>query len=309
MALPDTNRNEELWHTLAKVMAFTTDEPILHSQLEEFFSPKPAKLAESKAEESTLNRRIGAASEALGGPPELIVQGHNDPKPRYDTYPGASFEEALAVFHRARRSIIRAHVSFLGFHMNQTHSDLYTEPMPDDVHQSLLRIISGSFWEHAEISLIRLAAYWDRVGQILDFSFFRIRQFERDGFASVVDRIHNNWASVDPVLSEMPGWKHIRQFQSSEKQDGLKWLVRRRNLLVHSLHLRPIEPEETDPIFETAFNHLDKSLKEKLAPGSMQDELNTIHAQLAAAAKLFPEVLSLVEHSARRTFKSDPGIF
>jgi len=303
MALSNDDRNEELWHTLAKVMAFTTDEPILHSHLEEFLSPKPAKLAESGAEVSTLQRRVGAASEALGGPPELIVQGNDEPKPRYDTYPGATFEEALAVFHRARRSVIRAHVSFLGFHMNQTHSDLYIDPPTEAQHESLLRIISGSFWEHAEISFIRLAAYWDRVGQILDFAFFRIRLFERDGFASVIDRIQNNWVTVDPTLAEMPSWRSIRQFQSSEQQDGLKWLVRRRNLLVHSLHLRPVDTEEVDPIFETEFNHLDASLKRKLAPGSMEEELNNIHAHLAVAAKLFPAVLSLVEYSGRRIFK------
>jgi hypothetical protein len=150
---------------------------------------------------------------------------------------------------------------------------------------------------------MRLAAYWDRVGQILDFAFFRIRQYERDGFSAVMDRIQNNWATFDHKLRDSKSWQSLRAYQTSEQVDGLKWLLRRRNLLVHSLSLRPIEPDEIDPIFESAFNHIDAAIKRKLAPGNMQEELGYLHTHLSIATKLFTDILSISEYASKNAFK------
>jgi len=157
------------------------------------------------------------------------------------------------------------------------------------------------FWEHAETSFIKLASLWDRLGQLLDFVFFNIRQYERDGFPAVVDRIAANYLPVYEELRVSESWQAIREYQTSERTEGLKWLLKRRNLLVHSLHLRPIDEagDSEDPIFESAFNHLDNSAKKRLAPGNREEELNHLHDHLTAAATLFNEILSLCEIGAK----------
>jgi hypothetical protein len=97
-----------------------------------------------------------------------------------------------------------------------------------------------------------------------------------------------------------------RAFQTSEKEDGLKWLSRRRNLLVHSLYLRPIQENEgaTDPsgvaLFTSEFNHLEASLRKKLAPGTPSEEIDRLNVQLQKAAELYPAVLGLCEYAAYR---------
>ncbi len=73
------------------------------------------------------------------------------------------------------------------------------------------------------------------------------------------------------------------------------------------LHLRPLEEEENDPIFESAFNHLDTAVKKKLVPGSMQDELKNIHVHLSVAASHFPHVLSITERAAQVAFRPIPN--
>jgi hypothetical protein len=150
------------------------------------------------------------------------------------------------------------------------------------------------FWEHTETSFIRLASHWDRVGQLLDFAFFNIRQYERDGFAAVMDRIRSNILPVTAALANHQAWRRLRQYQTSEQPDGLKWLIRRRNFVVHSLHLSPPPPDRNeDPIFAVAYNHLDVAIKERLKPGSPKEELDLLHVQLQKAAGLFESAIDV----------------
>ncbi len=305
-----TDANEDAEDKLASVlgdaMAFVTNEVIVLARLEEFFSPKPAQLADSEVSRKALQQRVDKLSETLGGPPRLIIHFTNEPKPHYDTYPDAAFDEALTLFHRARVSVTRAHMFLVGSGMHERMPEVLNLPPDKEFRDLLVKRVNAAFWEHAETSFIRLASYWDRIGQLLDFVFFGIRQYERDGFPSVMDRIQNNWAAVDPALREMAAWKALRSFQTSEQITGLKWLLRRRNLLIHSMRLRPIEPNDEDPLFDSAFNHLDSALRKKLAPGSMQDELNNIHEHLASAAAQLPNVLSVLEHAAAISFRPYP---
>jgi hypothetical protein len=121
--------------------------------------------------------------------------------------------------------------------------------------------MSEMFWEHAEASYLRLASFWDRIGQLLDFVFFNIRQYERDGFSAVLSRIRSNYVPLFLDLDFSGPWNNLWNYQKSENVDGLGWLIRRRNLLVHSLHLGPIEVgEKENAIFALAFNHLDETI-------------------------------------------------
>lgn len=81
----------------------------------------------------------------------------------------------------------------------QTRPEFWTN-MTEESSRIYARALSRSFWDALEIATIRLASYWDRVGQLLDFVFFNIRQYERDGFPVVLERIKKNFASTFPEV-------------------------------------------------------------------------------------------------------------
>jgi len=300
---------------LTKVMEYIAAENIALVLLEDHFLPKPAKLAQSESETKAIEKRMSRIIQQFGGQPQrhLIIRandGSDDGKSEhFDAYPAAAMVEIVNMFHRTRRSVCRAQMLLVGTHLYHEYPNVFKKEMPDDVRQSFLTLVDSSFWEHVEMAYIRIASYWDRVGQMLDFTFFSIRQFERDGFTAVIDRIHTNYRPMDSTLPDMPEWKSLRAFQLSEKEDGLKWLLRRRNLLVHSLYLRPLEQSEvpTDSsgvvLFTYEFNHLEESLRNKLAPGTPTEEVERLNMQLQKAAELYPAVLALCEYAALQRAK------
>lgn len=285
---------------LGEVMAYAAKEPVILGRLEEYFSPKPAKLAESIDEQSKLNAQVERVIRAFGGAPKLIIQGNNDPKPMYDMYMAAALNEAITMFHRARRSICRAQTFLIGAHLLGSTTDLFNQPLTAELRDVMHRSADSIFWEHTETSFIRLASYWDRIGQILDFSFFSIRQYERDGFSAVLDRIRSNVLRMNPDYGVHDSWRELWAYKKSEREDGLQWLLSRRNLLVHSLHLRGQALTEQNEIFDSAFNHLDSRFRQNLAPGIPSKEIERVHVHLNQAARLFPHVLLFCEHHANR---------
>jgi hypothetical protein len=160
-----------------------------------------------------------------------------------------------------------------------------------------------SFWEHAEIAYIKLSSYWDRIGQLLDALFFNIRQYEKDGFLAVISRIRSNFIPMHKDLSVLSAWKNLDAFSKSEKENGMQWLSRRRNLIIHSLQLQPSHNYEDDAILDSEFNHLDKKLREKLSPGNAGEELKRLHIQLNRVTSLFPDILSLCEWHLQKILK------
>jgi hypothetical protein len=81
------------------------------------------------------------------------------------------------------------------------------------------------------------------------------------------------------------------------RDDGLKWLLRRRNITVHSLHLRPPEASIDEVAYKPMYNHLEEKLKAKLAPRTPDGEIEQLHVHLGKAAELFKSVLSLIEYA------------
>jgi hypothetical protein len=299
-----SDKHERLTDLIGKALLQTANEPWLLVRFEEFMSPKPASLSFSRP----LAGRISKLTEQMGGVPRLIVHKIGDKLPEFDTYGNAAVHEIDSSFQRCRRSVCRTHVCFVASEFYKLHPDVFTQRIPPAVKTGLGASMEEVFWEHAETSYIRLASYWDRVGQFLDFIFFNIRQYERDGFPSVMDRISSNYVRLFPDLERAPSWVGLRNYQKSEKQDGFQFLIRRRNLLVHSVHLEGIQSKERgeNPIFSSAYNHLEESVHRKLKPDTPESELAFLHAHLAAAANLFPHVVDLCEHCAssrQRTFR------
>lgn len=295
------DQKEENLDRFATVLAATVEyvgkEPLVLAYLEQYFSPKPASLVPCDSDGKELEQWVIRLAERFGGPPRSIIRGKDEPKPRYDLYPSAAMHEVINMFHRARRSLTRAQMSLIGSHLLHEKPEVMSLPLEGGVRAQFLEAVESAFWELAEIGYIRLASYWDRVGQLLDFAFFGIRS-EREGFSAVVDRVQNNLVPVDIVLRTLPAWNSLRAFQTSEKEDGLKWLLRRRNLLVHRLYLRPIQQPEDQEVFDSEFNHIDEALRKNLAPGTPRQEIERMHGQLQKAAELFPSVLELCEHAA-----------
>ncbi len=293
-----SDKQARLVTLIREALLYAANEPVLLVRSEEFFSPKPANLEIDRS----LRHRLGQLIERIGGVPRLIVYKQGGDPPQFDTYGNAAIQEILSCFERCRRSVCRTHVCFIAEEFYEREPTVF-ENLPKPERRGLAAHMTDVFWEHAETSYIRLASFWDRVGQFLDFVFFNIRQYERDGFPSVMDRIASNYVRLFPNLESSSSWTALRSYQNSEKPTGFQWLVRRRNLLVHSLHLEGTRSEEgkENPIFTSAYNHLEESVHRKLKPDTCEAELGFLHAHLHSAAHLFPCVIELCEHCATLT--------
>lgn len=293
---------DDLDHMLQHVVMHASQEAFFLAQLEHrgAFDPAPADLEMGEV----LDGKLRTLKENLGGPPRVLITFGNDPRPEFDFYVEAAIDEMLSSFDRARTSVCRTYMYRLASDMIEEQPERFALPDDADVRTVVVAEIINRFWEHAETSFIRLASYWDRVGQLLDFAYFNIRRYERDGFAAVMNRIRTNIVPVSAVVGRLPAWDRLRRFQNSANDDGLEWLVRRRNLLIHSLHLSPLEPGRVeDPIFTVAHNHLEAAVRDKLKPGDRKHELGVLLGQLQQASNLFPdniEVALAAPESLRR---------
>jgi hypothetical protein len=170
----------------------------------------------------------------------------------------------------------------------------FLDVMPEEERTQRRHLMERRFWDALEIATTRLSSYWDRVGQLLAFVFFNIRQYERDVFPSVLDRIKKNFTPTCPEIANSSAWDSITKYANSEKRDGYKWLARRRNLIVHSMQMAPNrQSDDTDAIFEYEFDHYEHRVISDLALKEPEEELTDIHSQLASAALLVPLVIEL----------------
>ena len=252
---------------IASTMQHAANEILILARLEPHFDPLPAHIAGTDEQKKDLSERTGRLCHTFGGPPPLLILEAGQPRPRYDTYVSAAIDEAVLMFLRARSAVCRAHLHFIGGAMIEREPQLLVWPPDEKIAAIFQRLTINQFWEHAETAYIKLASLWDRLGQLLDFCFFNIRQYERDGFPAVLDRIHSNYVPLSQQIREAPCWTALRKFQNSEKTDGLGWLLRRRNLIIHSMHLRPREDDvQGDPIFDSAYNHLEEECARNWLP-------------------------------------------
>jgi len=283
-----------LTEMLGQVLSVTSNEAILLDNMEEFFEPKPASLIKNDADVRNLEDQLNQLASSLGGLPSIILVQDDKPRPIYDTYPNAAIDEMLTSFHSCRRSVCKVQMLHIAFPFVKRFPQWAKPPQSKEDSQKLSRALERRFWEEIEIAFIRIASFWDRAGQLLAFSFFNIRQYERDGFSSVMDRVHKNFLPMDGALEGCREWAALWEFKNSEKPDGLKWLISRRNILIHSLHLRPSPEEEVeDPIFASAYNHLEVAVHKKLKQDKPETELEYLHAHLKHAAEHLRRVVTV----------------
>lgn len=294
-AVVDDERYVRLAAVLTQVVGFVAQETLLLAQYE---GANPGLFAQLWPPSSDLsgdafNTRVNDSIEHIGGPPEFYLLQEGEEAPLADNYPNVAMREVFSVFSRARTSVIRAELFRAGSELIADQPS--KSGLPDDpaLETHFVERADAAFWEHAEAAYIRLASYWDRVGQIFDFAFFNIRKFDHNGFTSVMDRIHVNAVPMNASLASHGGWKRLRAFQTSGKDDGLQWLLLRRNLIVHSLHLHPLR-SDGDSVFKSQFNHLEVSHRDRLKPQTPREEIALLIKQLNRAAALFDDVLSVL---------------
>lgn len=298
MAEDEAEWQAHLTKVLGNAVAYVTSEALVLAQYEVFQEDKLSKLW-PEDDNGAFDKRINRVVEHLGGPPEFYVLRNDEDPPAADNYPEAAMWEIFAVFFRARKSILRAHLFMTGSTLLANQPTLMELPEDPEVAAMFIKQAQAAFWEHAEAAYIRLYSFWDRVAQVLDFAFFNVRKFDQNGFTAVMDRIHANVVPMDERLRVSAGWKQLRSFQTSEKEDGLKWLLLRRNLVIHSLHLHPV-PINEEGVFKSQFNHLDTAHREKLRPRAPVEEVALLLEQLDRACQLFSDFLTVVEFAPSR---------
>ena len=83
--------------------------------------------------------------------------------PPADNYPEAAMREVFAVFSRARKSVLRAHLFVAGSSLLAEQPNVLDLPENPDAAALFIKQAQGAFWEHAEAACIRLYSFWDRV--------------------------------------------------------------------------------------------------------------------------------------------------
>ncbi|MFC4298383.1 hypothetical protein ACFO0J_10060 [Castellaniella hirudinis] len=296
----DESDNRGTFQALVNAVSVVANESIVLSQYETAMAGAFATLWPPGGNHNAFEERINRAIEHLGSPPKSYIVREGSEPPPADNYPEAAMREVISVFSRARKSVIRAHMFRSGSSLLTAQPDLFEFSSDRPETQTFLAGQSKlAFWEHAEAAYIRLYSFWDRVGQVLDFAFFNIRKFDQNGFTAVMDRIHANAVPMNEQLRKSGSWKKLRTFQTSEKDNGLKWLLQRRNLVVHTLHLHPL-PDNDESVFKSQFNHLEVTHREKLRPRDPCDEVAVLLGQLNKAAELFGDLLTILEMSPSR---------
>jgi hypothetical protein len=170
---------------LSNVVSFVTNEAVVLAQYETVQEGRFAWLwpADDNGE---FDERVHRVVEHLGGPSQLYVIGNDEEPPLIDNYPAAAMREAIAVFSRARKSVLRAHLFMAGSSLLAEKPGVMELPENPDVAAAFIREAQAAFWEHAEAAYIRLASFWDRVGQVLDFAFFNRKRCYRRSMARIL---------------------------------------------------------------------------------------------------------------------------
>lgn len=257
-------------------------------KLEEIAEPEIPKIGNNEEQIKLLNSLLQKVSCSLGGVPRIIINYTDTPKPQYDTFVDSLLHEILSMFWKTRRAVIKAHSQYVVVESMRYKKEFFEKPAPEDI---VLRI-EEYLWDSIEVAYIRMASFWDRIGQLFSFSFFNIRQYEKDGFTSIMEKIHTNYRPILPTLEKLPEYSVIWEYSNNEKENGLKWVLQRRNTIAHSVGLdtNTRKPSKT---YDSKYNHLEIRKERKLNKKELKEELNQFHYHYGKICRLFEDCLKL----------------
>jgi len=197
-----------------------------------------------------LELRLGSAKV------EVYSKGDPAREVGIDTYPGSVITEIYDAGIAFSKAVARAYVYFDALQAHKTPEALKVPRKPP----GFAKLIEWDLWEHIEIGYFRAAAFWDRIGQLLDFVFFNVRDY-REGFAATIKKLKTNFDAENlpfPPLRQSPDWKFLRNFESNAH--GM--LTSKRNILAHRRAFREAtvrKPTDSEAkiIFVPFSDHLD----------------------------------------------------
>jgi hypothetical protein len=287
--------SEEDWNWFKAVLDRSMKESIMLEKASKCFDPAPPSLFENGVAEESVKKKLASLYQKLGGVPDVfLIRKGARPTDRYDEFAWCAVNEMISLFQRARTGVVKTHSIFIAYSLISKAPSTFEASFTPEQLACLEPVVKEDFWNQAETAYIRLASLWDRAGQLLDYVFFNIRQFEYDGFSAVLDRIKANFAILDPSLERSSFWINIKTYAHSEKTDGLKWLLRRRNLLVHTLHLGDRldrAKEEMEILYY--YNHLEEATRKKLGTLPPEEELLILHGHLTSFTRLLEPLCDL----------------
>jgi hypothetical protein len=282
-------RMAELVGMLVPAMRHIVAESALLSKYEVFMgSDFPDLLG---ANRDTVFQRLILLSLHLGGPSTESDHNPTGIGAPVDGYPDATIKEVIAVYERARMSVMRASFFMQGTDMLTINPHFVDKNLPVGAHPIYLSLAEQAFWEHAETAYIRLASFWDRVGQVMEFAFFNVRKFEHSTFSTVMKKIQGNVMQMldDPKNDQL--WNRLWKFHNANTDDGYTWLVERRNMMIHNLHLHPLQSNQ-EVVFSSQYNHLETRHAANMKPRPPAEEVKLLVNQLHQATALFDDFIA-----------------
>ncbi len=158
-----TTDQNRLATVLGNAVSFVRSEALVLAQYEVVQQGKFATLWPDD-DNGEFDKCINKVVEHLGGPPEAYLLRIDQEPPPADNYPEAAMREVFAVFSRARKSVLRAHLFMAGSSLLAEQPNVMDLTDNSDARAApFIKQAQGAFWEHAEAAYIRLYSFWDRV--------------------------------------------------------------------------------------------------------------------------------------------------
>lgn len=268
--------NEEIWEEHVEEISELMNSSLKYHLTKNVYTSKNIKLFDEE-KLNNFNKYIKELSFAMEGLPALVIQFHGQEKPIYDTYIDSLLAELTNSIDKAIISINDVEVYKLLMYYSKFYEDQTLSIYMKELYEKEL-------WEKIETSYIRLSSTWDRIGQLLSFVFFNIRKYDKDTFLSTMTQIKTNIIPMYEKLRTSDSWNKIWEYSKSENNEGLKWLLTRRNLIIHQIGLHEVNSGETfieEEIYNSYYNHiLDDTIKKKLKPLSKQEEADRLSFHL-----------------------------
>ncbi len=227
---------------------------------------------------SRLEIRLGAK--------KLVVWDRNEPRPvvRLDTFGSSAVDELIGGAIAFDRAMVCAHIQ-------RTGSEVWAESERGSgtrTDEARFQLVTGLLWEAVEVGYFRACAYWDRVGQLLEFIFFNVRDY-REGFSATIQRMKTNFESDELPMQSLAGcdhWQYLKKFRNRRHEN----LTSKRNVIAHRRGASSCRVEDSPSERDNYFDHLNATAGKFT---NLDSEICFLNDHVKEAWEALPHVLEL----------------